>query len=992
MIQPTVHLIFLVIIALLPVGVFSQANTIIGEPGTNEYGLSICLDDFGNTIVGGTRGNAALIIKQDAQNNTIWSKTLSFTSNSQYASEIGFIDVLADTIFGCGWVSTGSNIGGAVYFKLNAQTGAPYWIKTATSSVSCFSTMRYYNGIFMLVAAVNVNGIDRDGKVIGVSSSSGQIIWETPTLSLRFPPYNADHLDDFTGASEIVNGQMFITGRSYVNGASSADMRALLIGVDVTGSVFLKRYLLFDIANGGVHRFYGNRIEFDGADSLVVVYTGDDNCSSCGDFKSGILKCDLLGNVKFAKYFDIQGVSIEMVRSVNRTPTGYVIYGLVNNAMPDMRLFTLKTDKQGNFVSCKLIAPPTGVYSVYCGVGNFAAGHNEYSNGIHYFLANTYSSNPNSRDIKKIILDDNLNNAADCSINTSVSVTTTILAPFSGQLISLDAPVPFSFANSVASNDVVIANQCATAAINLSSSTVCNSATITAQLSGVNNATYTWSNGGSGNNVTVTTNDSLFVTAVNPGNCCIYYDTIVPVIPVSQTFSLTLPADTSICFSQGQTWTINALLGNVSSPLDYAWNNDPLTTNANSITPFVISAGGTYWITATDGCTTVTDSITVDGNAFPSVVSNATIQVCTDDYPYLLSPTLSNYTSVSWSDGTTQNTLNVLQEGIYTVTAVNSCGSTAVDIEVTTLPDPTVQLINSIDTCLTAGNTLTLMPLASDVTDFLWSTTATLDSISISSSGTYWVAGSNQCGSDSAFCTVILNYFPELALPAVLDTCFEIGVGFAYTAQGSIGTYSWNSGSSSATEWISQEGVYTCTLTNQCGSITESMQVNRMAAIDLYIPNDSLVLCSEFINQATIGIETNYDYEIWDEQGHLIGDFIEETGSYTVHAYNVCGTLDRTIYIDLQNEQYFYLPNAFTPDADEYNPLFIDKGYNYVIDQVEIYNRWGQLVYTESGGFSGWDGTYKGVLCQDGIYQVKIVYLNCAGKETVFHGHVVLLK
>ncbi|OGS79809.1 MAG: hypothetical protein A3D31_07605 [Candidatus Fluviicola riflensis] len=1133
--QSSIYTVLLLIAALLPLSAFSQTNTLIGEPATNEYGLSICVDDFGNTIVGGTRGNAALVIKQDAQNNTIWSKTLSFTTNSQYTSEIGFIDVLADTIFGCGWVSTGSNIGGAVYFKLNAQTGVPYWIKTATSSVSCFSTMRYSNGIYMLVAAVNVNGIDRDGKVIGVSSLTGQIIWETPTLSLRFPPYNADHLDDFTGATEIVNGQIFITGRSYVNGASSYSMRALLIGVDITGNVFLKRYLLNDVLNGGVHRFYGMRIEFDGADSLVVAYSGDDNCSGCTDYRSGILKCDLLGNVKFAKYYDIQGVTIEVVRSFNRTPTGYVIYGVVNNGLANMRLFALKTDKQGNYVSCKLIAPPTGVYTVYCGVGNFAAGHNEYRNGIHYFLATTYTSNANLRDIKKIILDDNLDNFADCSLNTNVAVTTTALTPFSGQLISVDAAVPFTFTNSVASNNVVITNQCATATISLSNNTSCTSATITAQLSGVSNATYTWSNGSSGNNITVNSNDTVFVTAVNPANCCIYYDTIVPAIPVSQTFTLELPADTAICFSPGQTWDLNAQLGNLSTPLDYSWNNDPMTTNANSIPPFVVSVGGTYWITATDGCNTLTDSITIDGNVAPAVVSTTSIQVCADDYPYLLSPTLTNYTSVSWSDGTTQNTLNVSQEGIYTITATNDCGSATVDIEVTTLPNPTVQLPTSIDTCISVGGTVLLTAISSDVTDFQWSNSAASQSTDISSSGTYWVNASNscalvsdtvqvtlnylpdvtnptnytvceddypltvnpvvtnatsvvwddgtvggqrtinqsgnytiyagndcgidslviqvstsllpivttpslidtciingnnipilaqitnaqttewstgnatdqiqvtnsgvywvavtnQCGTDSAFSTVTINHFPELYLPAVLDTCFEIGVGFSYTAQGSAGNYAWSSGSSTATEWIAQEGSYTCILTNQCGSITQSMEVNRMSAIDLYIPQDSLLLCYESINQATLGIETNYDYEIWDENGHLIDGFIDETGWYTIHAYNICGTLDDSIYIDLQNEQYFYLPNAFTPGEDEFNSVFIDKGYNYVVDQVEIYNRWGQRVYQESGTFSGWDGTYKGVLCQDGIYQVKIVYLNCAGKETVFYGHVVLLK
>ncbi|MBU1720175.1 MAG: gliding motility-associated C-terminal domain-containing protein, partial [Bacteroidetes bacterium] len=53
------------------------------------------------------------------------------------------------------------------------------------------------------------------------------------------------------------------------------------------------------------------------------------------------------------------------------------------------------------------------------------------------------------------------------------------------------------------------------------------------------------------------------------------------------------------------------------------------------------------------------------------------------------------------------------------------------------------------------------------------------------------------------------------------------------------------------------------------------------------------------------------------------------------------------------------IPNAFTPDGDGVNDLFL-PGL-----QLAIYNRWGQLLYE---GTDGWDGTYKGDKLTPGTY------------------------
>jgi gliding motility-associated-like protein len=66
-------------------------------------------------------------------------------------------------------------------------------------------------------------------------------------------------------------------------------------------------------------------------------------------------------------------------------------------------------------------------------------------------------------------------------------------------------------------------------------------------------------------------------------------------------------------------------------------------------------------------------------------------------------------------------------------------------------------------------------------------------------------------------------------------------------------------------------------------------------------------------------------------------------------------SLNTRICID--NCTYYELPNIFTPDANNQNDLFIPGPYKFV-DKVEIqiFNRWGKLVYKTDDPDIKWDG------------------------------------
>lgn len=91
-----------------------------------------------------------------------------------------------------------------------------------------------------------------------------------------------------------------------------------------------------------------------------------------------------------------------------------------------------------------------------------------------------------------------------------------------------------------------------------------------------------------------------------------------------------------------------------------------------------------------------------------------------------------------------------------------------------------------------------------------------------------------------------------------------------------------------------------------------------------------------------------------------------------------------------------YVPNAFTPDDDEYNPTFkpvfpeglMIEDYSFV-----IYNRWGEIIF-ESKDFSiGWDGTYHGAIAKEGVYTWTIRLVGGPQqKRFKYQGHVNLLR
>ena len=90
----------------------------------------------------------------------------------------------------------------------------------------------------------------------------------------------------------------------------------------------------------------------------------------------------------------------------------------------------------------------------------------------------------------------------------------------------------------------------------------------------------------------------------------------------------------------------------------------------------------------------------------------------------------------------------------------------------------------------------------------------------------------------------------------------------------------------------------------------------------------------------------------------------------------------------------FYIPNAFTPNGDGINDVFMPKG-TYVKDyEMYIFDRWGMKLFHSTDINNGWNGTVDGgtTIAQEDVYVYMIYVTDSQGNQHKYIGKVTLLK
>ena len=152
---------------------------------------------------------------------------------------------------------------------------------------------------------------------------------------------------------------------------------------------------------------------------------------------------------------------------------------------------------------------------------------------------------------------------------------------------------------------------------------------------------------------------------------------------------------------------------------------------------------------------------------------------------------------------------------------------------------------------------------------------------------------------------------------------------------------------------------------------------------------------------------TNHSYGIWDfdDNSTLISNFDQlshrfsdlDSGTYFVELYvesnkGCFSTKIQKIIID--KAFVFYVPNAFTPNKDMMNDLFMPYVDGVSEYEFYIYSRQGQEIFYTTNKNEGWDGYVNdgSEFALSGKYAYVVYIVDLYGKERIYQGNFLLIR
>jgi gliding motility-associated-like protein len=98
------------------------------------------------------------------------------------------------------------------------------------------------------------------------------------------------------------------------------------------------------------------------------------------------------------------------------------------------------------------------------------------------------------------------------------------------------------------------------------------------------------------------------------------------------------------------------------------------------------------------------------------------------------------------------------------------------------------------------------------------------------------------------------------------------------------------------------------------------------------------------------------------------------------------------LLVEIKEYSDFFVPNAFSPNSDGKNDVFLVMGTTIEKGKVRIFNQWGEQLFATDDITKGWDGSYKGRPQPVGIYVYEVHVIMRNGKEGKKKGFINLIR
>ncbi|HEY9116745.1 MAG TPA: gliding motility-associated C-terminal domain-containing protein, partial [Roseivirga sp.] len=118
-------------------------------------------------------------------------------------------------------------------------------------------------------------------------------------------------------------------------------------------------------------------------------------------------------------------------------------------------------------------------------------------------------------------------------------------------------------------------------------------------------------------------------------------------------------------------------------------------------------------------------------------------------------------------------------------------------------------------------------------------------------------------------------------------------------------------------------------------------------------------------------------------------------GDYTVRIVDANGCETSLTITKEERLPKVFIPNAFSPNGDNINDSFKPVAECAVNYNMQVYNKWGSVVFSTTNITEGWDGTFQGKQVQAGEYSYLIFFaglMNETAIEQTYRGSFKLIR
>jgi len=304
---------------------------------------------------------------------------------------------------------------------------------------------------------------------------------------------------------------------------------------------------------------------------------------------------------------------------------------------------------------------------------------------------------------------------------------------------------------------------------------------------------------------------------------------------------------------------------------------------------------------------------------------------------------------------------------------------------VAVVPPPVITIAH--DTTLCHGATLSVEQ--PDALSYLWNNGDTTPSITVDSAGTFQVSVTNigcRVESDSFHVSLYGQSAVDFGNDSIL--C-ELATLLLDASQPHPAQYFWQDASTNTTYTVYEDGEYWVIITDNCLGASDTINIGYLNDFSVNLGPDT-TLCEG--KTLILNAETPYCDYLWQDGSTQPSYLVRGPGTYSVEVSNRCFSHWDAVNIDYEHcAQELYLPNAFTPGADALNPVFLPVfSYPDEIEEysMEIYNRWGGLVFRTEEKTFGWDGANA----IEGVYAVIVHYKSRGEKAKTVKGSVTVVR